>query len=92
MRNTFTLLCCLWRRLSLLFCEAFAMIIFLSFKCFTIFFFMNLLVAYLKQFPLETGRRQLSEITYAMMGVLASVHVRTVGGLSHIFAVLVRMY
>ena len=53
MLEAFTILCCLWRRLSLLFYKTFAMIIFLSFKLFTVYFFMELFIGYLKKFPLE---------------------------------------
>ena len=38
-----------------LFCETFTMIIFLSFRRFTVVFSMDLLVGYLKAFPLEMG-------------------------------------
>ena len=43
-----TILCCLWRRLSLLFYKTFAMIIFLSLKCFSVYFSMELFIGYLK--------------------------------------------
>jgi len=41
MQGTFIILCCLWRQLSLLFYKKFAMIIFLSLKFLTVFFFMG---------------------------------------------------
>ena len=54
MLETFTTLCCLWRRLSLLFYKAFAMIILLFLKCFIVYVSMELCIGYLKPFPLVT--------------------------------------
>ena len=51
----FIILCCLWRRGSLLFYETFAMTIFMPLECFTIFFSKELLIGYLKTFSLEIG-------------------------------------
>ena len=56
------------------------MIIFLSLKYFTFFFFMKLLMGYLKRFPLETQGGQVDKSMYAMGGrVVTSVHLRTMG-------------
>ena len=52
--------------LSLLFYKAFAKIIFLSLKCFTVFFFMGFLIVYMKTFPLEMAGGQIGESTYAL--------------------------
>ena len=53
------------------------MIIFLFLTCFTVFFSLEVLIGYLKTFPLEMGG-QVVKNTYAM-GVVASVYVRTIG-------------
>ena len=55
MLHIFTILCCLWPRLSLLFYKTFAMIILLSLKSSTVCFSMELSIGYLKTFPLEMG-------------------------------------
>ena len=55
MLEAFTIRCCLWRLLSLLLYKTFAMSIFLSLKCFTVYFSMAVLVGYLKTFALEIG-------------------------------------
>ena len=48
MLEAFTMLCCHWRRLSFQFYKTFAMIIFLSLKCFSVYFSMELCIGYLK--------------------------------------------
>ena len=73
-----------------MFSETFAMIISLSLKCFTLFFFVELLIGYLKIFPLGMGG-QMGKSTYGM-GVVASVRVCTMGEGGQIFAILVRTY
>ena len=65
MQDTFTILCCLWRRLSPRFYKTFAMVIFLSLTCFTVYFSVELLVGYLKTFSSEIGG-QIGKCTYAM--------------------------
>ena len=50
----FIIFCCLWRRLSLLCKKAFAMVIFLS-QNLVQFFSLELLIIYLKTFPLKVG-------------------------------------
>ena len=53
------------------------MIIFLSLNGFTVFFFMEWLLGYLKPFPLEMGGgSQMGKSKYAMGGVIVRVHVR----------------
>ena len=55
------------------------MIISLSLKCSAVFFFIELLIRYLKTFPLEMlGMDQMGKSTYAMR-VGVSVHVLTMG-------------
>ena len=69
-QGTFVILCCLWRRLSLLFYKTFGMITFLSLKCSTVFFSMELLISCLKTFSLEMGggEGQMGRSRYAMGG------------------------
>ena len=66
MLEAFTILCCLWRRLSLLFYKTFAMIIFLSLKYFSVYFSMDYRYLFLseegswKYYPtISMGRLQL---------------------------------
>ena len=92
MFENFTILCCLWRRLSLVFYKAFAMIIFLSLKFFTVLFSMELFIGYLKTFPLETegGSERYEYVRNGRWGVVAFVRVRIMGG--QIFVILVLAY
>ena len=53
------------------------MTIFPSLKRFTVFFSMELLIGYLKTYPLEGG--QMGKGTYGIGGVVANAHVRTMG-------------
>ena len=78
--GTFIPLSCLERRLLLPFHKRFALITFLSLKCFTAFFSMELLVRY-KIYPLEIGNQR-DQSTYALGrgGFVSSVHVRLIGG------------
>ena len=55
MLEAFSVLCCLWRRLSLLFYETFAMIIFLSLKFFSLFIY-GIIYWIFKNIPLEIVR------------------------------------
>ena len=42
---------------------------------------MELLIEYLKTFPLEMGKGiEMGKSTYAMGGVVTSIHVHTIGG------------
>ena len=51
------------------------MIVFLSLKLSKVLFYLKLVLGYLKTFPLEMGD-EMGKSTHAMVGVLASVHVR----------------
>ena len=75
-----------------MFYKTLAMIICLSLKSFTVYFSMELLIGYQKNFPLEMwGGVQIGKSAYAM-GVVACVRVRTMGVGSQIFVILVRTY
>ena len=68
MEGTSTIACCIWHRLTLLLYKTFAMIIFLSLKCFAVFFSMELLNGFLNAVPLEMGGgSQIGMSTYAMV-------------------------
>ena len=75
----FFILRCLWRRLLLLFYETFAMIIFLSVICFTVFFSVELLPGYLKTLLLEMEGGSDGQEYVHNGGVLAIVLVCTMG-------------
>ena len=70
------------------------MIIFLSVKCFAVFFFMKLLIGYLKRFPLEMGKGQMGKNMYAMKGEGLSKHTSVFddGERGQIFTILVFTY
>ena len=62
------------------FYKTFAMIIFLSLKCFTVFLPMELLLGYSKTFLLEVvGAAQMGKSSTQWEGVVASVNLRTMG-------------
>ena len=65
------------------------MIIFPSLKCFTVFFSMELLIGYLKTYPLEGG--QMGKSTYAMGGGSKRKCAHD-GEEDRISAILMRMY
>ena len=54
------------------------MIISLSLKIFTALYSMEVLIGYIKAFPIEMAVGSDRRSTYAMEGVVASVHVRTI--------------
>ena len=93
MQGAFVVLSCLWHQFSLLSYKAFAMIIFLSLKCFAVFFFMELLIGCFITFLLdirEGGQMRLS--MYAMEGHSKCTCVYDEGRGGQILAILVHTY
>ena len=63
---------CHWRILSLLFYKTFAMIIFLSLKCFSVYFSMELFIGYLKSPIKNSGGGGLKWYEYVRNGGLVA--------------------